>query len=134
MEDVICMHRPQISDSKGFEMQAPFRERSLHTLSSGAHARTTYFVQFDSHFKLNLINIFQLQRRGADLRVRVFLHVEIKAFYGNLIIYLNKCQISRGGSSIPGELIKSIAATFVLTSVTLPLNSFQAAAPNGPSL
>lgn len=33
MEDVICIHGPQISDSKGFEMQAPFRERPLHTLS-----------------------------------------------------------------------------------------------------
>lgn len=33
MEAVICIHGPQISDSKGFEMQAPFREHSLHARS-----------------------------------------------------------------------------------------------------
>lgn len=34
-----------------------------------------------------------------------FLHVEIKAFFGNFIISWNKCQISRGGTAIPRELI-----------------------------
>lgn len=37
MEDVLCSHGPQISDSKGFKMQAPFRERSLHKLSFHMH-------------------------------------------------------------------------------------------------
>lgn len=127
MEDVISIHGHTYLTGKPLKCGLLSERAPLHTRSNAAHARTACFVQFDSRPKLNSINILQqgeLQRRGADLRVS-------RTRECSSLNSSNKCRVSQGGSAIL-QIQKSIAATFVPTSATLPLNNFQAAAPNGP--